>query len=227
MLLDFNDDQSPLVQVMAWCRKATSHYLSQCWPRFLSPYGVTRPQWVKILCFLNHTFDLTHVLWNVWNAMSPLQQYFQLDISHIEPKISYLVLLIITPIIYLWSCIIQPHLFLNHTFDLTHVLWNVWNAMSPLQQYFQPDISHIEPKICYLVLFIITPIIYSWSCIIQPHLSCDVGCWRLLSQHVNNKKIWIQGSKGQCGSWDQWVNIDLSDPMLFWSHLWCHLLRHC
>ena len=46
--LDFADDQSTLVQVMAWCRQATSHYLSQCWPRSLSPYGVTRPQWLKI-----------------------------------------------------------------------------------------------------------------------------------------------------------------------------------
>ena len=32
---------------MAWCCQATSHYLSQCWPRSLSPYGVIRPQWVK------------------------------------------------------------------------------------------------------------------------------------------------------------------------------------
>ena len=47
MSQDFTDDQSTLVQVMAWCRQATSHYLSQCWPRSLSPYGVTRPQWVK------------------------------------------------------------------------------------------------------------------------------------------------------------------------------------
>ena len=46
MLLDFTDDQSTLVQVMAWCHQTTSHYLSQCWPRSLSPYGVTRPQWV-------------------------------------------------------------------------------------------------------------------------------------------------------------------------------------
>ena len=36
MSLDFTDDQSALVQVMAWCRQATSHYLSQCWPRSLS-----------------------------------------------------------------------------------------------------------------------------------------------------------------------------------------------
>ena len=26
------------------------HYLSQWWPRSLSPYGVTRPQWVKVRC---------------------------------------------------------------------------------------------------------------------------------------------------------------------------------
>ena len=42
-----SDDKSTLVQVMAWCRQAASHYLTQCCPRSLSPYGVTRPQWVK------------------------------------------------------------------------------------------------------------------------------------------------------------------------------------
>ena len=34
---------------MAWCRQATSHYLSQWWPWSMSPYGVTRPQWVNHL----------------------------------------------------------------------------------------------------------------------------------------------------------------------------------
>ena len=48
MSLDFTDDQSTLVQVMAWCHQATSHYLSQCWPRSLLPYGITRPQWVNM-----------------------------------------------------------------------------------------------------------------------------------------------------------------------------------
>ena len=43
-----SDDKSTLVQVMAWCRQAASHYLSQCCPRSLSPYGVTRPQWVNM-----------------------------------------------------------------------------------------------------------------------------------------------------------------------------------
>ena len=45
------DDKSTLVQVMAWCRQATSHYLSQCWPRTMSPYGITWPQWVNVLWF--------------------------------------------------------------------------------------------------------------------------------------------------------------------------------
>ena len=57
--LDFTDDQSTLVQVMAWCRQATSHYLSQCWPRSLSPSDVTRPQW-----FNNHStirYRSTHI----------------------------------------------------------------------------------------------------------------------------------------------------------------------
>ena len=49
MSLDFTDDQSTLVQVMAWCHQATSHYLSQYWPRSLSPYGLTRPQWFNTL----------------------------------------------------------------------------------------------------------------------------------------------------------------------------------
>ena len=34
---------------MAWCRQAPSHYMSQCWPRSLSPHDVTRPQWVNLI----------------------------------------------------------------------------------------------------------------------------------------------------------------------------------
>ena len=40
------DDKSILLQVMAWCRQATSHFLSQCWRGSKSPLDVTRPQWV-------------------------------------------------------------------------------------------------------------------------------------------------------------------------------------
>ena len=50
---------------MAWCHQATSHYLSQCWPRSLSPYDVDRPQWFNSLApgrfewnFENNNFQI-------------------------------------------------------------------------------------------------------------------------------------------------------------------------
>ena len=36
---DFTDGESTLVQVMAWCHQATSHYLSQCWTRSMASIG--------------------------------------------------------------------------------------------------------------------------------------------------------------------------------------------
>ena len=42
--LELAGEKSTLVQVTVWCLEATSHNLSQCWPSYLSPYGVTGPQ---------------------------------------------------------------------------------------------------------------------------------------------------------------------------------------
>ena len=56
------DDKSTLVQVMAWCRQTTSHYLSQCWPSSMSPYGVTRAQWVNQN---SRHFQSGKCIWNV------------------------------------------------------------------------------------------------------------------------------------------------------------------
>ena len=59
MSLDFTDDQSTLVQVMAWCRQATSHYLSQCRPS-------------RHMASLGHN-ELTH-----WG---PVTQYGNIDLG--------------------------------------------------------------------------------------------------------------------------------------------------
>ena len=60
-----------MVQAMAWCRQATSHYMSQCLPRSLAPHGVTRPQWVN-LDIANH---LLHVVWICpGNGLVPIRQ---------------------------------------------------------------------------------------------------------------------------------------------------------
>ena len=43
------DNKLTLAQVMAWCRQATSHYLSQSWPISILPYVSTKSQWVEII----------------------------------------------------------------------------------------------------------------------------------------------------------------------------------
>ena len=68
------NEKSTLVQVIAWCRQAKNHYLSQCWPRSMSPYGITRPQRVNTLRpeqnarHLQTTFNQVE---NFWGIVSP------------------------------------------------------------------------------------------------------------------------------------------------------------
>ena len=75
MPLDLTDDKSTLVQVMAWCHQATSHYLSQCWPRPMSPFDVTRPEWVNSLqpsgAIWRHRTWSTLIQVMAWCLMAP------------------------------------------------------------------------------------------------------------------------------------------------------------
>ena len=74
MSLDLTD-KSTLVQVMAWCCQATSSYLSQCWPRSMLPYGVTRPQWVKSCTGPMRGGKIRTVLWvDVWFLFKTREQ---------------------------------------------------------------------------------------------------------------------------------------------------------
>ena len=68
MSLDFTDNQSTVVQVMAWCRQTTGHYLSQCWPRSLSPYGVTRPQLIEAEWYVS----VSQAIFGSDNGLSPV-----------------------------------------------------------------------------------------------------------------------------------------------------------
>ena len=54
------DDKSTLVQVMAWCLMAPSHYLNQCWPSSLLSYGITKGQWVNPLILFVFDLSLSH-----------------------------------------------------------------------------------------------------------------------------------------------------------------------
>ena len=77
------DKKPTLVQVMAWCRQATSHYLNQCWPSYLIPYGVTRPQWV------NENFLLAHIRISS-QSLTDLPSSFNIATEPIPSKIYWL-----------------------------------------------------------------------------------------------------------------------------------------
>ena len=59
----FTDDKLTLVQVMAWCCQATSHYLKQSWSRSPTPYASLGPNelshrgWDKFFTILQTTFS--------------------------------------------------------------------------------------------------------------------------------------------------------------------------
>ena len=38
---DLSDDKSALIQVMAWCHQATSHYMEWYWWSSVMPYDIT------------------------------------------------------------------------------------------------------------------------------------------------------------------------------------------
>ena len=87
---ELTDNKSTLVQVMAWCRQATSHYLSQCWPRSMSPYGITRPQWVKYVInksnhdkqHNNHNYSLTFQLLLIWHYLIVVSLYWSAHLKN-------------------------------------------------------------------------------------------------------------------------------------------------
>ena len=47
MVQDTTDNKSTLVPVLAWCHWSPSHYLNQCWPSFMMPYGIIWSQCLK------------------------------------------------------------------------------------------------------------------------------------------------------------------------------------
>ena len=53
------DDKTTLVQVMAWCRQASSHYLNQCWPRSMSL------QWFDLHIIVRYLNEKT----NLWTTI--------------------------------------------------------------------------------------------------------------------------------------------------------------
>ena len=71
---NLTNEKSTLVQVIAWCRQATSRYLSQCQSRFMSPCGITRPKWV--VSWWRHQMETFSVLLALCVGNSPVPGEF-------------------------------------------------------------------------------------------------------------------------------------------------------
>ena len=70
---------------MAWCRQATSHCLSQCWPRSLSPHGVARPHWINaILLTMQHVYICIYIYIYIYSddQWSHFRQFVSYTPSH-------------------------------------------------------------------------------------------------------------------------------------------------
>ena len=77
---------------MAWCRQATSHYLSQCWPRSMSPHGITRPQWVKSYwtAFCSCQLEMQFFLIYLWSLSDLSSKYPDMAGANFSSKKAWL-----------------------------------------------------------------------------------------------------------------------------------------
>ena len=72
------DDKSILFHVMAWCRQATSYYLSQYWCRSTLPYGI-----INILSpICNDDIQSTQIIQNHWFLKKLERRCVSLDGQH-------------------------------------------------------------------------------------------------------------------------------------------------
>ena len=107
---------------MAWCRQATSHYLSQCWPRSLSPYSVIRPQWVNHFCgeslrrSVNIDFTDLTTFWVWWIVQSLLLILNMMTIDDVISKFIEMWLLMA------WCQIVLGHLVLQSAYMISSSL---------------------------------------------------------------------------------------------------------
>ena len=60
-------DKLILLKVEVWCLYAAGHNMNQCWPKWMSPYGMIWPQWVEIrvLFYSWPCLVSIHIMWTI------------------------------------------------------------------------------------------------------------------------------------------------------------------
>ena len=134
MSVNYADNKSTLVKIMAWYRQVTSHGLSRCSPSYVSPYGVTRLQWVNDRSrecvkptglqpespLKSNQFSLIHIT-GTFNSLTLFQSgslVFRTAVKYpIFPNEKYLVILLVV-----LAVVIEINRFTALSF-----LWSVWS----------------------------------------------------------------------------------------------------
>ena len=82
--VNLTDDKSTLVQVMVWCRQATSLFLSRWCENFMSPYCLIRPQLVTLWCV--QSWEKAHPVQcsNLYLTKTDINE--TLSINHLKTK---------------------------------------------------------------------------------------------------------------------------------------------
>ena len=161
MPLDLTDDKSTLVQVMTWCRQATSHNLTQCWPRSMSSNGVTSPQWLmhweyQYLVHLIFLWYRMYVSANETNCISQhIIQYTPFYINFIQ-RFMIVIVLIISNFIYT-DCVSLSHR-LNNFVVLTRMFSSIRNIVTAIKcsshkRYFQMNLLQEITITSYISFF--------------------------------------------------------------------------
>ena len=73
-------------QTIAWCHQATSHYVSQCWPRSMSQYGISRQQWVKSILVIQ---GISEILTNIFSFNKMHLRISLQNGSHFVPVLTH------------------------------------------------------------------------------------------------------------------------------------------
>ena len=227
-------DKSTLVQVMAWCRQATSHYLRQCWLGPLSRYGVARPQWV------NWIYIPKPILLEVYAIRVLLPKYqantwYLLDKLFISSKLG---IKIQTkprePYLFFYLCIIN----IQKTIILLLFWLQQYKSDSTFEMICDRNVRELD-EICWCSLRSCCPCPVSapkssvcWSCL-PPVPNGSLPCAAVIittsrqaskeeGMGTQKKRIWNPAHQmsPKPGCHGYLVRLGPSTPIVGWAHLW-------
>ena len=118
---DLTDDQSTLVQVMAWCRQATSDFLNQCWPSSMMLYGVIRPQWVNFLSSDKTTIPIEII--HIWYSGSARTDFIYYETYLVLPKCIFFYCYISG----IYTVFLLLYILLHNILRITNILICFWH----------------------------------------------------------------------------------------------------